>query len=148
MLCAYLVRLESGVVELLDGVLHVLVPEVLDGAGAVFEHVGEADVPGLPHVVLQVLPAARRRKAGHDAAVVGPPRRRTAAPTAAKPAAAAAATAAPVPVAAGELHSELVPVVVVAVAGVDRILGVPERRDGRFNVGETFLLGYFRCFAV
>lgn len=54
--------LELGVVELPERVLHVLVAHVLDGAGAVLEDVGVAHVAGLAHVVLQVLPTARRRE--------------------------------------------------------------------------------------
>ena len=49
---------ELSVVELLHGILHVLMAQVLHSAGTVFEDVGEADVAGLPHVILQVLPAA------------------------------------------------------------------------------------------
>ena len=49
---------ELCVVELLHGILHVLMAQVLHSAGTVFEDVGEADVAGLPHVILQVLPAA------------------------------------------------------------------------------------------
>ena len=49
---------ELCVVKLLHGILHVLVAQVLHSAGTVFEDVGEADVAGLPHVILQVLPAA------------------------------------------------------------------------------------------
>ena len=52
--------LELGIVQLLQGVLHVLVPHVLADTGAVLVDIGEADVPGLAHVVLQVLPAAAR----------------------------------------------------------------------------------------
>ena len=49
---------ELCVVKLLHGILHVLMAQVLHSAGTVFEDVGEADVAGLPHVILQVLPAA------------------------------------------------------------------------------------------
>ena len=49
---------ELGIVQLFDGVLHVLVPQVLHRSRAVLEDVGEADVARLPHVVLQVLPTA------------------------------------------------------------------------------------------
>ena len=43
---------ELSVVELLHGILHVLMAQVLHSAGTVFEDVGEADVPSFPHVVL------------------------------------------------------------------------------------------------
>ena len=49
---------ELCVVKLLHGILHVLMAQVLHSAGTVFEDIGEADVAGLPHVILQVLPAA------------------------------------------------------------------------------------------
>ena len=55
---ADLVRLELGIVELLDGVLHVLVAHELHHASAIMEDIRVADVSGLAHVVLQVLPAA------------------------------------------------------------------------------------------
>lgn len=55
-------RLELRVVELLHGVLHVFVAHVLDDAGAVLEDVREAHVPSLAHVILEVLPAARRQQ--------------------------------------------------------------------------------------
>ena len=46
--------------------------QVLNGARAVLEDVGETDVARLPHVVLQVLPAAGRWQAAHYHAVLGP----------------------------------------------------------------------------
>ena len=49
---------ELCVIELLHRILHVLVPQVLNGARAIFEDVGEADIASLSHVVFQVLPAA------------------------------------------------------------------------------------------
>ena len=55
---AYLVTAELCVVQFLYCILHVLMAQVLHSAGTVFEDVGEADVAGLPHVILQVLPAA------------------------------------------------------------------------------------------
>ena len=45
--------------------------QVLNGARAVLEDVGETDVARLPHVVLQVLPAAGRWQAAHYHAVLG-----------------------------------------------------------------------------
>jgi len=52
--------LKLGIVQLLEGVLHVLPPHVLHHPGAVLEHIAVADIPRLPHVVLEVLPAASR----------------------------------------------------------------------------------------
>jgi len=68
--------LKLGVIQFLEGVLHVLPPEVLHHSGAVLEHVGVADVPRVPHVVLEVLPAAGRREASDQDAVLAPPSRR------------------------------------------------------------------------
>ena len=124
---------EPGVVQLLDRVFHVIVAHVLNDSGAVLEHVREADVSGLSHVVLQVLPAARRREAGHHAPVLGPPCRRASA--AAAPAAAAepaAHAAAAAPSAPGELYAQLVAVVVVSVPGVDGVLRV-SGRSGKYK---------------
>ena len=64
--------LELGVVQFLQGVLHVLPPEVLHHPRAVLEHVGVADVARVPHVVLQVLPAAGRRQPCHHYSVLAP----------------------------------------------------------------------------
>ena len=49
---------EPGVVELLESVLHVLVAHILHRPRSVLEYVAVADVPRLPHVVLEVLPTA------------------------------------------------------------------------------------------
>lgn len=54
---------ETGVVQLLDCVLHVLIAQVLHHARAVLEDVCEANIASLAHVVFQVLPAARGRQA-------------------------------------------------------------------------------------
>ena len=67
--------LELGVVELLEGVLHVLSPHVLHHPGAVLEHVAVADVPRLPHVVLEVLPAAGGGQTSDGDPVLAPPGR-------------------------------------------------------------------------
>ena len=66
----HLVGLEPGVVQLPERVLHVLVLHVLDDAGAVAEHVREADVAGLAHVVLQVLPGTGGGKAWKEGALL------------------------------------------------------------------------------
>ena len=70
-LLSYLVTLKLGVVQLLQSVLHVLPTEVLHHPGAVLEHVGVADVARVPHVVLQVLPAASGWQAADYHAVLG-----------------------------------------------------------------------------
>ena len=64
---------EPGVVKLLEGVLHVLVAHVLHHPGAVLEHVAVADVPRLPHVVLEVLPAPGGGQTSHLDPVLTPP---------------------------------------------------------------------------
>ena len=50
---AYLVTAELCVVQLLQRIFHILMTEILNCPRPVLEHVGETDVPGLPHVVLQ-----------------------------------------------------------------------------------------------
>lgn len=131
-----LVAPEPGVVELLDGVLHVLVAQELDDAGAVLEGVGEADVARLAHVVLEVLPGAGGRQARDQHAVLGAARGRPARVVAraeALPAAAPPARA-PAAAAARELHAQPVPVVVVPVASADSVVGVPARMKSAFNL--------------
>lgn len=49
---------EPRVVQLLDGILHVLVAEELYHASAILEHIGIAHITSFPHVILQVLPTA------------------------------------------------------------------------------------------
>ena len=72
---------KSGVVELLEGVLHVLVAHVLHHPSAVLEHVAVAHVPRLPHVVLEVLPAAGGWETRHSDPVLAPPGRGSSAPS-------------------------------------------------------------------
>jgi hypothetical protein len=47
----YLMGLKFGVVQLLDGVLHVLVAKELADAGPVFVNVRETNFAGVSHVV-------------------------------------------------------------------------------------------------
>lgn len=54
----YLVGAEFGVVQLSNSIGHVFFAHKFYNTGSVSENVGVADVPGLAHVVLQVLPAA------------------------------------------------------------------------------------------
>lgn len=54
----YLVGAEFGVVQLSNSIGHVFFAHKFYNTGSVSEYVGVADVPGLAHVVLQVLPAA------------------------------------------------------------------------------------------
>ena len=114
--------LELGVVQLLEGVLHVLPPHVLHHANAILVHVRVADVPGVPHVVLQVLPAASRRETRHHHSVLAPPGWRAATSSRSSSSEAPAATL-------GELNTESVAVIVVTIAGVDCVLGIPNGKD-------------------
>jgi len=64
----YLMRTEARVVQLFDGVLHVLVTQELHHAGPVLVGVCETDVAGLAHVVLEILPRSGGGQSGdHDA---------------------------------------------------------------------------------
>lgn len=53
----HLVRTELGPIQPAQCVLHVLSAEELHNALAVTLHVGKANVAGLTHVILQILPA-------------------------------------------------------------------------------------------
>ena len=59
-----------GVVQILQGILHVVIANKLDNTSAVLEHISIADIASLAHMVLEVLPAAGGRQSGDDAAVV------------------------------------------------------------------------------
>jgi len=73
--------LKLGIIQLLEGVLHVLPPHVLHHPGAVLEHVAVAHVPRLPHVVLEVLPAASGWETRHSDPVLAPPGRGSSPPS-------------------------------------------------------------------
>lgn len=145
-------RSEPRIVQLLDRVLHVLVPQKLHHTGAILVRVRKAHVARFAHVILEVLPRAGRRQTGHQhpelralrhrtaiaaaAAVAAPIAAATAAAAAAAQAgavAAAAATAAAAAAAAAiaartaatrELDAQPIAIVVVAVARFDRVLGI------------------------
>jgi len=112
---------ELGIVQLFDRVLHVLVPQVLHRSRAVLEDVGEADVARLPHVVLQVLPTAGGWQPADYHTILGPASRWSP-PTSSRHTSGSSKTTSTT---FRKLHSQPVPVVVVAVPGIDRILGVP-----------------------
>lgn len=109
-------RLEFSVIQMFDGIFHVLVANELHNARAVLVDVGKAHVARLSHVILEVLPAARCGQARYYATVVGAARRRTIT-TAATVRAAATRTLL-------KLDAQLMAVVVVAIAAVDRVLGI------------------------
>ena len=52
-------RPKLGVVQVLDGILHVLISDELHNARAVLKHVRIANIASDPEMVFQVLPAAR-----------------------------------------------------------------------------------------
>lgn len=125
-------RAEFGVVQLSNGIGHIFLAHKLYNSGAISENVGVAHVTRLAHVVLQVLPAAALREPGHNDPVLGASGWRTvsASGRAANPAETSSGAAA----APWELHAEPVAVVVVSVASVHRVVGVP--RVFELNEGE------------
>ena len=120
--------LELGVVQLLQSVLHVLPTEVLHHPGAVLKHVGVADIAGVSHVVLQVLPAAGGREPRHHDPVLAPPGRRSPPPSSSSSFSRSSSSEAAA-AALGELHPESVAVIVVPVTGVDCVLSVSGEED-------------------
>jgi len=115
------VTAEFCVVELLHGILHVLVTQVLDSTRAVFEDVGEADVACFPHVVLQVLPAAGGWQAADYHTVLGSAGRGSPS-TPARDAPCSSETAA---AAFWKLHPKPVTVIIVPIPCINCVLGVP-----------------------
>lgn len=65
--------LELGVIKLSHGILHVIGTGEFDNSSSVLVHVGVADVSGLSHVILQILPRTSRRQASNDDSVAGSP---------------------------------------------------------------------------
>lgn len=149
----HLVRPKPRIVQLLDRILHVLVPQKLHHPRTVFVRVGKAHVARLAHVILQVLPRSRRRQSGHQHTELRSLRHRAtiaaslaaaatvaiaaaalataaaaaapnAAATAAAEAAAAAAAVAARTAATRKLDAQPIAIVVVAVARLHRILGI------------------------
>lgn len=118
------------IIQLLDRILHILMPKELHNPRAVLERVSEADIPGLAHVVFQVLPGSRGGQAGDEHAVL----RAASGGPAARPAcaealgAAATGTPASATTTPRELHAEPVAVVVVAVACPDGVFRVSVRK--------------------
>lgn len=119
-------RSEPRVVQLLDGILHVLVAQELHHSCAILVRVGEAHIARLAHMVLQILPRPRSRQSGHHHTELRA--LRYGAPIAASLATAALAAAlsavAARAAAARKLDAQAVPVVVVAVARFHRVFGV------------------------
>ena len=116
-------RPELGVVQIFDGILHVVVADEFDDARAVLEHVRIAYIARLAHMILQVLPGAGGRQARDYAAVVGATGGRPG--SAAAPATASGRARAPGPARALlQLDAQLVAFEVVAVAAVYGVLGV------------------------
>lgn len=55
---ADLMRLELGVIQLLDSILHVLIAHELHNSGAIVKHISVADVACFTHMIFEILPAA------------------------------------------------------------------------------------------
>ena len=122
-------RFEASVIKFSDGVLEVLQARELNGARAIFEHIAKAHISGLAHVILQVLPAARRRQPGDNAAEGGPAGGGTFGATALSVRRNAGGSTEAT--ALGELHAQLVAVVVVAIAAMHSIFSISEKNiDG------------------
>ena len=112
-----------SVVQMLNGVLHVLVANELNYASAILVHIGVADIAGLPHVVLQILPATSGRQASDDATVLRASSRRSTT-TRSIASSATASTAGTATSALLELDAELMAVIVVAITALYRVLGI------------------------
>lgn len=123
---------EFGVVQLSNGIGHVLFAHKLYNSGSISVNVGVAHVACLTHVVLQVLPAAALREPRHNDPVLGSSGRWpvSASRCPADPTEAASGA----PAAPWKLHSQSVAVVVVPITPIDCIVGVP--RVLEFNKGE------------
>ena len=88
---------DVGIIQLLNGRLHVAVRGELDNSlvHSLLVGVGVGHLAGLPHVVLQVLPADSRRQILDDHSVLGPSRRPVLIPGSAAASAAAPASTTP-----------------------------------------------------
>lgn len=53
----YLMGPQLGILQMFEGVAHVIILCVLDNSRTVLENVGERDFPCTAHVILQILPA-------------------------------------------------------------------------------------------
>ena len=54
-------RAKFGVIQFPDSIFHVIISQELNNTCSILEHISIADISGLPHVILQVLPAPSRR---------------------------------------------------------------------------------------
>ncbi len=140
-------RPEFGVVQVFDCVFHVIVVDELDHTGAVLqklelntlhntngfkisgcatnlEDVGVADLAGVAHMILQILPAARRRQTRHDDSIVGATGRTGGTSAVRATTTRSAASRARLSTALLELDAQLVALEVVAVAALDGVLGI------------------------
>lgn len=123
-------RSEARVVQFFDCVLHVLVAQELNDAGTILVSVREADVAGLAHVILEILPrSGGGQSSNHDAVLRALGWRSASAhpsPTVAASVIAVAAAVASRTTAPRELHAQTIPIVVVPVARLHRIVGIPK----------------------
>lgn len=117
-------------------------------SGSIFVHIGEANIAGLSHMVLQVLPrAGSRQSRNHDAELGSSSRRTAISPVScASPSAALAITSTAAAVSTGstaarKLHPQSVTVVVVAIAslhGIVSITGIFELYKSKWRPATVF----------
>jgi hypothetical protein len=55
-------RPESRAIEFFDSISHITLLEELDDSSPILVYIGVADLSCRSHVILQILPTARRRK--------------------------------------------------------------------------------------
>jgi len=114
---------ELGVIELSNAVLHVIIAQEFNHSCSILIDIGIAHISRLPHVVLQVLPAAGRGQACHTNSVLGSSggRAPSSAPWGSQTAAATHHTIS----VSWELHPQSVSIIVVRVPHSHCILRIP-----------------------
>ncbi len=111
-------RPEFCIIQMFNGIFHVIISNELTHTSAILEHIGIADISGDTHMILDILPAAGWRQARHNDSVVGPASRWSATTTV------AASTATATPWAFLKFDFKPVAVKVIAVTASDRVLSV------------------------
>lgn len=124
----HLMGTESRVVQFFNGVLHILVTQKLHDSRTIFVGVGKANISGLTHVILQVLPRAWTWQASYHDTVLwalswgsSATHAATAIPATIVPIVAAVATWTTT---ARELDSQTIPVIVISITRFDSIIGI------------------------
>lgn len=118
-------RPKPRIVQFLNSILHVLVPQKLHHSRAVLKGVGKTNITSLPHVILQILPRAARWQSCHQHSVLAASSWRspvTSSATTAPKTASPAATSAAAP--SRKLHPKAISVVVVAISCVYSIFSI------------------------